>query len=82
MLVPEGSSSCNEEASFIQLPDSVMFDSVSIPHTEGEVIPPALTVSDEVSTMLILCKQKLLLSFNTLDFTKIPPLIKMSLTCA
>ena len=71
--VPEGSSSCNEESSLIQLPDSVVLDSVSIPHTEGEVIPPAFTVSNKVCSVLILCKQKLLLSLNTLDLSKIPP---------
>ena len=49
-----------------------MFDGVSVPHAEGEVVPPALAVSDEEGPVVVLRKQELLLSLNTLDLPEIP----------
>ena len=49
-----------------------MFDGVSVPHAEGEVVSPALAVSDEEGPVVVLRKQKLLLCLNTLDLPEIP----------
>ena len=54
-------------------PYSVMFDSVSISDWEREVVPPRLRVSDQERSVLILTKQQLLLSFESLYLSKIPP---------
>ena len=54
-------------------PYSVMFDSVSISDREREVVPPRLRVSDQERSVLILTKQELLLSFESLDLSEIPP---------
>ena len=54
-------------------PYSVMFDGVSISHWEREVVPPGLRVSDQERSVLILTKQQLLLCFESLYLSEIPP---------
>ena len=50
-----------------------MFDGVSIPDGEGEVVATGLGVSDEESSVLVLLQQQLLLGLYPLDLPKIPP---------
>ena len=54
-------------------PDPIVFDGVSIPDGEGEVVATRLGVSDEESSVLVLLQQQLLLSLYPLDLSKIPP---------
>merc|ERR1719219_1597013 len=51
---PESCSPGDEKSSLVQLPDSVMFDGVSVPHTQREVVPPTLAVSDEEGSVFVL----------------------------
>ena len=53
-------------------PDPIVFDGVSIPDGEGEVVATRLGVSDEESSVLVLLQQQLLLSLYPLDLSKIP----------
>ena len=49
-----------------------MLDGVPVPDAQGEVVPPALTVSDEEGPVIVLRKQEFLLCLNTLDLAEIP----------
>ncbi len=69
---PEGRPPRYEEASLVQLPDSVVLDGVAVPDWERVIVPPGLGVADEEGAVLVLSNQQLLLGLNPLDLAKVP----------
>ena len=51
---PECCSPRDEKSSLVQLADSVMFDGVSVPDTQREIVPPTLAVSDQEGSVFVL----------------------------
>merc|ERR1719219_2661825 len=51
---PECCSPGDEKPSLVQLADSVMFDGVTVPDTQREIVPPTLAVSDQEGSVFVL----------------------------
>lgn len=47
--LPESSSSGDEEAALVELPDAVVLDGVAVPHRQREVVPPRLRVPTPIT---------------------------------
>ena len=72
----QGAECCasgDEETTLVQLADPIMLHGVPVSDGKREVVPPRLRVSDQERSVFILTKQQLLLSFESLYLSKIPP---------